>query len=306
MDQRELSVPDTTRAMAPIDAPLDVVVRFSTSNADLVIPIEKPSSTSTVSLKQKLRAQLDAPASESRLRLIHAGKVLADTAALSTSITVTLPPPPSTSRDDERKSERAKGKLPVRDPKPAAARVYIHCSIGDVLTLSELAAEAKSAQDADNALLFKSTSTLATEDSAQQDSSSTTTPAPRGFDRLLTAGFTPAEVATLRTQFLAIQSHTHTPDTMPTGPELLALEERWLDSGSNAATAGAEDTGGFGGEDAGGLEDMLYGNLIGFFWPIGAMAWLMREEGVWSRRKQIAVLSGFVVNLTFGFLRLMS
>ena len=93
---------------------------------------------------------------------------------------------------------------------------------------------------------------------------------------------------------------------MPTGPDLLTLEERWLDSGSNAATAGADDTGGFGSEDAGGLEDMLYGNLIGFFWPVGAMCWLMREEGVWSRRRQIAVLSGFLVNLTFGFLRLMN
>jgi hypothetical protein len=94
---------------------------------------------------------------------------------------------------------------------------------------------------------------------------------------------------------------------MPTGAELLALEERWLDNGSDATGGSATgDGGGFGAEDAGGLEDMLYGNLIGFFWPIGAMCWLMREEGVWSRRRQIAVLSGFLVNLTFGFARVMS
>ena len=60
-----------------------------------------------------------------------------------------------------------------------------------------------------------------------------------------------------------------------------------------------------GAEDAG-LEDMLWGNLIGFFWPIGAFCWLLREEGVWSRRRQIAVFSGVLVNLTFGFLRVMN
>ncbi|KAK0367370.1 hypothetical protein LTR91_007371 [Friedmanniomyces endolithicus] len=292
-----------------MNASLDIVVRFSTSNPDLVIPIVKPSATTGLSLKRQIRAQLDAPASESRLRLIHAGKVLPDPAALSTSINVTRPPP---TREDGSKSARAKGKQPDREIKTVASRVYIHCSIGDALTPAELAVEANEAQEADAALLSKpktSTPTIREQDASASTSDSTTTPAPRGFDRLLSAGFTPAEVTTLRTQFLAIQSHTHTPDTMPTGPELLALEERWLDSGSNPSTAGGgsggEDAGGFGDEDEGGLEDMLYGNLIGFFWPIGAMGWLMREEGVWSRRKQIAVLSGFLVNLLFGSLRLM-
>ncbi|TKA74775.1 hypothetical protein B0A55_03864 [Friedmanniomyces simplex] len=289
-----------------MNAPMDVVVRFSTSNPDLVLPIAKPSATTGLSLKQQIRAQLDTPASESRLRLIHAGKVVPDTAALSTSINVTRPPP---TRDDESKSAKAKGKQPDREAKPAALRVYIHCSIGDTLTTSDLAAEAKQAQEADTALLAKSTTSIPStrnDHDASASSPTTTTPAPRGFDRLLSAGFTPAEVATLRTQFLAIQAHTHTPDTMPSGPELLALEERWLDSGSSPSTAGGEDAGGLDGEDVGGLEDMLYGNLIGFFWPIGAIGWLMWEEGVWSRRKQIAVLSGFLFNVMFGCLRVMT
>ena len=290
------------------DTPLDTVVRFSTSNPDLILAIDSPSTTTSLTLKQQIRSQLSAPANASRLRLIHAGKVLPDTASLSKSLNVTTPPPPR--QDNGSKSEKAKGKQPVRDAgKPAvpAARVYIHCSIGDVLPPSDLAAEAKAAEEADRALLSKTRQpSLTTTSSNTQQDASTTTPAPRGFDRLLTAGFIPAEVAALRTQFLAIQAHTHTPDSMPSGPELLALEERWLDNTHNPGSAGGEDTGGFGGEDAGGLEDMLYGNLIGFFWPIGAMFWLMREEGVWSRRKQIAVLSGFLVNLTFGFLRVMN
>lgn len=291
--------------MAVSDSPLDVVIRFSTSNPDIILRIETPSHITGLSLKRQIRSHLPQPASEGRLRLIHSGKVVPDTAALSRSLKVTIPPP---TRDDDSKSARAKGKQPDRKTKVAAPRVYIHCSIGDALTPDELAQEEKQGREADEALLSRTTSSLTSQSTVAPGSdATTTTPAPRGFDRLLNAGFTASEVATLRTQFLAIQAHTHTPDTMPTGPELLALEERWLDSGSNAATAGGgEDTGGFGSEDAGGLEDMLYGNLIGFFWPVGAMFWLMREEGVWSRRKQIAVLSGFLVNLTFGFLRVMN
>ena len=290
--------------MATPETPLDLVIRFSTSNPDLILSLDQPTTTSILTLKQRIRAQLPSPASLSRLRLIHSGKVLKDNAALSKSVNVTIPPPSSANEDS--KSAKAKGKLPVRDTEKAA-RVYIHCSVGDELSSTELSAEAKAAEDADAALLSKAQPTISTGGAtgAGQDDASTTTPAPRGFDRLLSAGFTAAEVANLRTQFLAIQSHSHTPDTMPSGPELLALEERWLDNTSNPATGGGGD-GASDDEVGGGLDDMLYGNLIGFFWPIGAMMWLMREEGVWSRRRQIAVLSGFLVNLTFGFLRVMN
>lgn len=287
--------------MATAETTLELVVRFSTSNPDLILSVDKPSITSIISLKQQIRAQLSEPASASRLRLIHSGKVLADTAALSKSVNVTVPPPPDTRNDS--KSAKAKGKLPMREAAAAVARVYIHCSVGDALSVAELAKDSQAAQEADAALLSTVQPTITTANTGLEES--TTTPAPRGFDRLLTAGFTATEVSNLRTQFLAIQSHSHTPDTMPSGAELLALEERWLDNTPNPATGAAAD-GAIEDDAAGGLEDMLYGNLIGFFWPIGAMMWLMREEGVWSRRRQIAVLSGFLVNLTFGFLRVMN
>lgn len=284
-------------------APLDVVVRFSTSNPDLILPILNPGTTSALTLKQRIRAQLSAPSSESRLRLIHAGKVISDEHALSKTLHARVPPPPRAGEDG--KSEKAKGKQPLKE-RVEAPRVYVHCSIGDALVPSELAAEAKAAVDADDALASAVQSDTTTSTHKEHAPASTTTPAPRGFDRLLTAGFTAAEVATLRTQFLAIQAHTHTPDTMPTGHDLLVLEEQWLDSGSNTATAGGEATGGFGGDDSRGLDDLIWGNLMGFFWPVGAMFWLMREEGVWSGRRQTAVLAGFIMNLTFGFFRLLS
>ncbi|KAM0719532.1 hypothetical protein Q7P37_003662 [Cladosporium fusiforme] len=285
------------------NAPLDVVVRFSTSNPDLILPIRNPSTTSALTLKQQIRAQLSTPQSESRLRLIHAGRVISDDNALGKSLHARVPPPPRAGEDS--KSEKAKGKQPLKDH-VEALRVYVHCSIGDALVPSELAAEAKAAADADDVLASAIQSDTNAPSNREHAPASTTTPAPRGFDRLLTAGFTAAEVATLRTQFMAIQSHTHTPDTMPTGHDLLVLEEQWLDNGSNAATAGGEAAGGFGGDDSRGLDDLIWGNLMGFFWPVGAMFWLMREEGVWSGRRQTAVLAGFIMNLTFGFFRLLS
>lgn len=287
--------------MPPADKPIDIVVRFSTSDSDVVLSVAQPSSISIASLKLLIRDQLPAPTSRARLRLIHSGKVLVDDAALSRSVIITQAPP---RRDDENKSAKAKGKEPAREPATVAARVYIHCSIGDILTAEELDLEKEAAQTADDAL--RSKTAASTTSGYQQHHETTTTLAPRGFDRLLSAGFTTAEVAALRAQFLAIQAHTHTPDTMPTGQELIALEETWLDNGSNPATDATQDTGSFGSEDAGGLEDLLYGNLIGFFWPIGGMFWLMREEGVWSRRRQICVLSGFLVNLTLGITRMAS
>jgi len=129
-------------------------------------------------------------------------------------------------------------------------------------------------------------------------------PAPQGFDRLLSAGLSVAEVTSLRSQFLAVQAHTHTPDTMPSPIEMRQLEERWLDAGTpqNGGASGA----GAGGDDeaGGGLEDMLWGNIMGFFWAVGAIVWLVREEGVWSKRRQVGVVTGVLVNIAFCILRI--
>lgn len=96
---------------------------------------------------------------------------------------------------------------------------------------------------------------------------------------------------------------------MPHGAALVALEDRWLDNSatdSGGAGPGPGD-GGFDDDTEGSaLDDMLWGNVIGFFWPIGAIVWGFREEGVWTRRRAIAVFTGICVNLVFGFARVSS
>ncbi|KAL9029410.1 MAG: hypothetical protein Q9196_002337, partial [Gyalolechia fulgens] len=121
--------------------------------------------------------------------------------------------------------------------------------------------------------------------------------------------------------FLAITAHSHTPDTMPSPTAMRRLEERWLDSSSSTTSPsfpsnlnnnnnnnglGRTDDVNDDDDDDGGrgaLEDMLWGNLMGFFWPVGAAVWLMREDGVWSKRRQVAVVTGVLVNLAFGVMR---
>ncbi|KAF9888111.1 hypothetical protein FE257_009247 [Aspergillus nanangensis] len=308
-----------------------LTIRFSASIPDLPLDVLSPDTTTAAGVKQLIRTRLPPDLSSHRLRLIYAGRGLEDSIPLSVSLK--LPPSPSRSPrppSDDASADKSKGKAPMREQ----PRLYIHCSIGDiVLSPEDLVAEAaiastipqnqqeKDGEDDDDAAgggrgKKDSKSGGAGKQQHQQPSVSSTTPAPRGFDRLLSAGFTPTEVSALRSQFLAIQSVSRTPDTMPRGAELRELEDRWMDEGSSSMTAGVnateggtsftDDDGGFGSGSRGAMDDMLWGAVMGFFWPVGCAMWLRREEGVWSWRKGLAVFVGVVVNVAFGTMRIMN
>lgn len=317
---------------------LQLIVRFTTDAPDLSLTIPSPRSTTGLSLKRLIRTHLPASDASSRLRLIHAGRVLSDAASLSSSLN--LPPPPPLNQGTRQGGDakgKGKGKASARDtpdaqdaaaPATAPLRIYVHCSIGGALTAAELSAEAAAADAASASLASSSAPTSSAgrggpdgtgqhAEGARSSGSAAAAappPPPLGFDRLLGSGFTQSEVAALRSQFLDILSLTHTPESMPGGHALRVLEDRWLDSDANGpgpdgaagAAGGAAEEGwgaGFGSDD-GGLDDMLWGNLVGFFWPLGALVWGFREEEVWTRRRQIAVVTGILVNLAFGFARL--
>jgi hypothetical protein len=179
----------------------------------------------------------------------------------------------------------------------------VHCSIGEgTLPAAALAAE-RDAADAARVGLATSAESQDGE-AALRHKNDMADPPPQGFDRLLSAGLAPAEIASLRSQFLALQAHVHTPDTMPSPTSMRALEERWLDAGGGGGGGGGADMGGGEEEGEGGaLEDMLWGNVLGFFWAVGGAVWLMREEGVWSRRRRVAVVTGVLANLAVGVWR---
>ncbi|KAL1305207.1 hypothetical protein AAFC00_002125 [Neodothiora populina] len=278
---------------------VDLVIRFTVSEEDLIIRIESAQTTSSLSVKQKIRRQASTAIAGKRLRLIFAGRFLPDTAALSKCITIPPPPPAHVNHDVQ-----GKGKSPATASSTSQApRVIVNCSVGDLLTPAELVAESEAAEAADAVLVEGSASATSDVSNGEGSASKTTTaPAPRGFDRLLSQGFNPAAVAEMRAQYLQILSYTRTPDTMPSGDELRVLEDRWLDN-NDARGSGAAEGGNEANPEDGGLEDMLWGNIIGFFWPVAMVLWF-REEGMWTQRRRISVLTGMLVNLTFGFLRI--
>ncbi|KKY28866.1 hypothetical protein UCRPC4_g00289 [Phaeomoniella chlamydospora] len=315
--------------------PVHITVRFSASLPDLPLTIDNPVVSTTAGLKQLIRKHLPSDLSDKRLRLIYAGKALIDTSALSTQLKLpssrtpsrtSTPLPPQ--HDIHLSDSKDKGKTPIYDP-PTPSRIYIHCSVGDVtLSSTDLALEATQSTllvpntKSQNASFTSNPSTLTPSPVPQTPTTrtrTTTTPAPRGFDRLLLSGFTHEEIRLLRSQFLAIQAHSHTPDTMPSPSTLRALEDRWLDNDSTndlrnpsdtdttaAATATGLSLPGTQEDASNALDDLLWGAVMGFFWPVGCLWWVCREEGIWSARLRWAVFLGVVINVGVGGLRWLS
>jgi DUF2407 C-terminal domain/DUF2407 ubiquitin-like domain len=280
-----------------MSVPLNLTIRFSISISDLPLTIPSATTTFPPFLKQQIRL-LRPQTSSKRLRLFHQGKPLRDDVPIAEALrsvlppAALLPPPPRTRSHGIAADVKGKGKATEEAPPPQQEQppIFLLCSIGPTLTPSDLTTEQQQQQRQE-----------------QQQQTPTSPPhptstTPLGFDGLLSSGLTPAEIAQLRAQFEALQSYAHTPDTMPSAAQMRVLEDRWL---NESVGPGAEDGGGVGGGGAGGgsYEDMLLGTVVGFFWPLGAVVWLLREEGVWSKRRQMAVVAGMLVNIAFSVLR---
>jgi hypothetical protein len=305
--------------------PLLLTVRFSTSIPDLLLDIPHPGRTTVAALKHLIRSRLEQPNSQRRLRFIHSGKILPDTAVLGTVLKV-LPPPPSAAAARDEHDPKGKGKGKAVDGGGAPQRVYVNCSIGDLLTDAELDEERRRAeepvpeQQAPGAGLSSpypsSHSPLpgggagpGAEGQEQRQQQRT----PRGFDRLLSAGFTAAEVNQLRLQFRSIQEARHTADTLPSPDTLRGMEDAWIDNNNDAAPAAMPTGGGdeaeavaAGGDEfgiAGVLDILLKGMFIGFIWPLGAIGWLVRDEEKIPKRMRVFVYFGFVLSLLIGTIR---
>ncbi|KIV98133.1 hypothetical protein PV10_01813 [Exophiala mesophila] len=315
---------------------IELTIRFSASLPDLHLSIPGSLYANTATLKQLIRSRIPPQYGTRRIRLIYAGKALVDDVPLQVALQgksrvgglgskvpsrIGTPVAPyGLATGTTGKEAGDKGKSPVRESgaAPWENRIYIHCSIGDVeLSASDLSDEVAIAQRGAEQSEQQGAVPLPT---LPQHSSfgpangvTTTTPAPRGFDRLHSAGFTSAEITSLRLQFLSIQAHTHTPDTMPSPNTLRNMEDQWLDNSSGAGSAldaaGGADGGAGGGMVAdddgqiGALDDMVWGTVMGFFWPIGCLMWGVREEGIWSQRRKMAVVVGVLLNASLGIIR---
>ncbi|ROT35214.1 hypothetical protein SODALDRAFT_329401 [Sodiomyces alkalinus F11] len=323
----------------PLPHPLLLRIRFSTSLPDLDLDIPNPANTTVAALKHLIRDRLDPKHNTRRLRFIYQGRILQDGAALSTALPspVFTPPRPSQADEHDFKGKgKGKGKAVERQLDREQNRVYVICSIGDTLTPSELADEAVAAQKPpalpdrssttprQDASSFPSSTAASARQNAPANATTTTTtttttrPTPRGFDRFLAAGFTPAEVSQLHLQFRDIQAQRHTPDTMPSPDTLQSMEDSWVDAnagdavpggGTGAAVGSAAGEGAAGAADDGfspmhdGLDGLIKGMVMGFFWPLGGLVWLTREEGIVSYRWRVWIGFGVSFSIFIGIMR---
>ncbi|KAI0873676.1 DUF2407 C-terminal domain-containing protein [Hypoxylon argillaceum] len=342
--------PLPSKALSTTPPPLLLTIRFSASLPDLELDIPRPGATTVVSLKHLIRSRLDKAHARRRLRFIHGGKILPDTAVLS-SVLRALPPPPPPSLttgnraptgadrrggnhaegESESKSKgKGKGKSVPGRPEPAP-RIYVNCSIGDELEPADLESEAQAAAlpppSSPPSRHHPSSSNktpgfglgLATGGST---TTTTTAAPPRGFDRLLSAGFNASEVNQLRLQFRSIHASRYTPDTLPSPDSFRRMEDSWIDDNgaampAGALNAGAHDAGGMLGMSGAGTDSdevglvgmvdvLIRGVITGFIWPLGSAGWLIREEGMSSDRWRFMVGVGVMFGVLIGFIRAIS
>lgn len=290
--------------------PLLLTVRFSTSLPDVLLDITNPATTTIAALKYQIRSHLTEPDSQRRLRFIHGGRILPDTAIIATVLKPLPPPPPASRQEANAADPKGKGKAVEGSSSSSAAanaqRVYVNCSIGDLLTDAELDDEKRRAEEPvpETALLPPASSLAAGQGPTGNGAGGarSTERGPRGFDRLLMGGFSPSEVNQLRLQFRARQEARFTADTLPSPDSLQRMEDVWLDS-NHTPEAGAIEDGGDEGGLAGVLDVAFKGMLIGFVWPLGAVGWLVRGEEKIPKRMRVFVWCGFVFSLLMGTIR---
>jgi hypothetical protein len=269
--------------------PRELMVRFTEGVQDLVLRLAEQDSVHDVKVKiRDARPQLQ----RRRLRLIHAGRLLTDDTQLASWLS-TL----------EERQQRAAEKYkdvessmapPVPGPAaPGSVPWLLHCSVGPHLSEGEEDDDAQ-AQEAQIKPL-------------------------RGFDRLNSAGFSEDDILNIRRQFhsRSVVDYLSTAE-FPTEEEYeehaRALEEQWIDGlGSGGGVGGGSA------ESDSRARAVLNGIIIGFFFPLLPLFFLRApkpaafwesghaldtpESTVFSRRMQMGLVVGFILNVIFGLWR---
>jgi DUF2407 C-terminal domain/DUF2407 ubiquitin-like domain len=275
---------------------IQVIVRFAHAHPDTSINIAEPNLVPIAALRSLIRVHLPLNQARCRLRLIHLGRLLRDSDAVSSCLGRSRGPlqEDSASANDDKSN----------------SRTYIHCSIGDALTEDELQKEKEEEEAFSRKLQKKRVQThstfeasgLASKVSAFEEP--TVYVQPQGFERLLAQGFTQDDLAALRASFLSVLAQSRTASQMPTGDELRLLEDRWLDSTAFESYSDEDhyfdDGGGIAGAD-----QRILGFVIGFFWPAVAI-WAFCEPEMWSEAHRNGITLGVLCNMVLGCLRYIS
>lgn len=272
-----------------------LVIRFIDSNKGQNIKDYEIDADSTITyqkLKQTIRTNHEY-CSNKRLKLIYNGRVLNEYFNFNTDL-----------------------KVPQVDSQ--TPRVYIHCVIGEELTLDQLSKE----NQLDN-----------------QEVTRTTQPEIIGFDRLLQQGFTQEDINDLRAQFEQIynldQPHSQINDLEEEENRqnyIRQLEERWIEltvnTGEGPGRAGASVGAGSNTQGAPGAateetreeetmthpvpqaelednhnEDLLIGLLVGVFLGVVGIIFIVADDTVFNKRQKMAIIAGLFINFSMAIVR---
>ncbi|KAG0071182.1 hypothetical protein BGZ89_011351 [Linnemannia elongata] len=142
------------------------------------------------------------------------------------------------------------------------------------------------------------------EEEEEEELSHVMTPQATGFDRLREAGFSEDEIRSIRRQFHASRGTV----TSTVGENGIAvgldqdedanararrIEEEWIDQhGAETLPEGLE----------GSYGEMVWGLMLGFFMGLIVLFWF--KEATFSRRQQMGIIAGMMINVGFGVLHL--
>ncbi|KAI8368258.1 DUF2407 C-terminal domain-containing protein [Radiomyces spectabilis] len=111
---------------------------------------------------------------------------------------------------------------------------------------------------------------------------------PSGFDRLRESGFNEEEIQSIRTQFHRMHGTEFNGESTE---ETRRLEEQWMDNTGDTLPDGTIQ---------GTYKEMMWGLMLGFFLGVLCLFWF--RESVFTRRHQMGILAGMLINISFGVL----
>ncbi|TEB37443.1 hypothetical protein FA13DRAFT_907122 [Coprinellus micaceus] len=261
-----------------------LVIRFAEGAPDLTVSVGKQDTVRDIKRNiHGVRPELK----DRRIRLIHLGRLLTDGTFLYSWLS-------SLEEKQKRASaanvEDEEGSSKAVTLKPATT--WIHCSVGPSLEPGEEVEEGEEGKQEQLQPL-------------------------RGFDRLSAVGFSEDDIANFRRQFHSQSSTNYLDDHFETEEDYdehaRALEEQWIDSIDNAGSASLSQSANSSNST------ILQGITMGFFFPLipfyfmrsqkPAVFWEDGTEAepvpnvIFSRRMQMGLVVGFLVNLMFGLWR---
>ncbi|KAI0040293.1 hypothetical protein FA95DRAFT_1566530 [Auriscalpium vulgare] len=282
--------PQPPEPAAPLSR--ELMVRFTEGIPDLVLHVgEKDSVRDVKSSIRTARSQLH----NRRLRLIHSGRLLTDGTFLYSWLT---------SLEERQRRANAKdalsadgegaptsGDAAVVPAAAASGMAFLHCSVGPQFSDGEIDEETKTQTTQIKPL--------------------------RGFDRLAAAGFSEADISNFRRQFHSQSAADYLSQGDFDNDEeyeehARALEEQWIDSIDSAGTASLSR-----GDPS--SSAILQGIVVGFFFPLLPFFYFRETKPpafwsngrpieslgsvVFTRRMQMGLVVGFLVNILFGLWR---